>query len=719
MNKEVHSMSQKIELIKNKTTNFTIVLSDKASPSQKYAASELSRYIEESTGVKINIANLIEDLPKKSIILGDHPYITKNYPQIDFENLENEGYYFKFTEHRIIIAGSKIRGTLYGVYSFLEEFLNIRFYDPEYTIIPANEDIILPEISEERTPSLKYRIVTYLNLLDPEFTPTQKCNMNPFAEEELGGCYLLSTAHLTHTFYQLVNPKKYFKTHPEYFALVNGERISNMGQLCLSNPEVIKIATESVLRWFKEDPRVMSMGVIQNDVNNYCECAECKKLEQKYGGVHSAPIVNLCNQIGERLANEYPDQEKYIHTIAYTYSLEPPEDLEIHPRVIIVACDMYPDCADDKPIGTDSRTKKYLEYVREWARLADHMMIWHYAVDFVHPLLPFPNFKSLYENAKIYQEIGIEGILYQATTQLGVYGEFEEFRNWFCYKVLWNTNVEYRELVKDFIYGYYGTAADLIYEYFNNLQKLAKPKEVRMHLYSGLEAGYLKKPFVLNYQKKIEGVMKKLETEIDNNTEKVTEQTRLVLDHVEKVLFSLDYTYLIFPVEYEVALGKIKPKDFNYRKKVLKRFQSCVKKYRVGVLSENVGAKAFLERQKLICGENSILAIAELAPTIMGILNSLLKKVMNNLDDKQGFRPNDYITSALKAGFHPLELNSWMNEKQLVSWTRDADIWTRKLNEERVKSYVNPEIPHTTRKQLPSAVFGMIKGVPNQTEKFE
>jgi hypothetical protein len=160
-----------------------------------------------------------------------------------------------------------------------------------------------------------------------------------------------------------VDPKKYYQEHPEYFALVNGKRVSNLGQLCLSNPDVIKIATENVLRWFKEDSRVHSMGVIQNDVNNYCECDACKALEQKYGNAHSAPIINLCNNIAQKLKDEYPDQPKYIHTIAYTYSLIPPKGLQVHDRVLVVVCDMYPDCADHKPIGQDPLTENYVKYI--------------------------------------------------------------------------------------------------------------------------------------------------------------------------------------------------------------------------------------------------------------------------------------------------------------------------------------------------------------------
>jgi Domain of unknown function (DUF4838)/Glycosyl hydrolase family 67 N-terminus len=700
---------EKIVLINEGVSNFVIYLSSESSVSEKFAAEELSKYIKLSTGAELKIQLIKNDseIHKPGVILGNNSYIQSHYSDINYQTLGEEGFVFEFHENEIIIAGSKTRGTLYGVYQFLENYLNIRFYDPEFTQIPKTDSINVPNLSKTHIPAFQYRMVTYLNLLDPAFSVKLKVNMNPFAEDEHGGGYLISPAHMTHTFYQLVDPKKYFKEHPEYFALVDGERIQNMGQLCLTNPEVIKIATESVLRWFKEDPRVMSMGVVQNDVNNYCECDQCKDFEQNYGGVHIAPILNLCNIIAEKLVEKYPDKQKFVHTIAYTYSLPPPEDMIVNDNVMVVVCDMYPDCADQKPIGMAPLTENYVEYLNSWSKITKNLLIWHYCVDFVHFLMPFPNFHSLYENTKIYQKMGVKGILFQATTSMGVYGENEEFRFWFLHKLLWDTSIEYDTLIKDFINGYYGAAAPIIFEYFNELQALSDNPGVNMHLYSGLEAGYLTKEWIIKWQTKLKQAL-----ELVQNDE-------IHAIHVEKQLMTVDYTYLIFPTEYKVALGKIYAADLEYRKEVYSRFRALVKKFSIGVLGEQVPSRAFFERNDIKTQENSILGIAEIAPTVMGILNSMLSKVKDNLDEQGNFFPNNYFKTALKSGFHPLELNHWMNEKNIADWSPDVNIWTRKFNAESVENIVNPKIPTTKLKDLPKAIEGMIDGIPHQIDELE
>ena len=56
--------------------------------------------------------------------------------------------------------------------------------------------------------------------------------------------------------------------------------------------------------------------------------------------------------------------------------------------------------------------------------------------------------------------------------------------------------------------------------------------------------------------------------------------------HVKKGPLSLDYAYLIFPVEYKTLLGKIFPNDLPVRKEVYARFKQAVKKYKIGVIGK-------------------------------------------------------------------------------------------------------------------------------------
>jgi hypothetical protein len=69
----------------------------------------------------------------------------------------------------VAIAGGRPRGTLYGVYTFLEDYVGVRFLTPNHTHVPAIEaQHVLEEIDLVVTSVARYRalpilpIVTYI-----------------------------------------------------------------------------------------------------------------------------------------------------------------------------------------------------------------------------------------------------------------------------------------------------------------------------------------------------------------------------------------------------------------------------------------------------------------------------------------------------------------------------------------------------------------------------
>ncbi len=60
-------------------------------------------------------------------------------------------------DHKLIIAGGKEKGSLYGVYSFLEDILGCRMYSPQVLVIPEQKEITIPEINLKQEPAFAYR----------------------------------------------------------------------------------------------------------------------------------------------------------------------------------------------------------------------------------------------------------------------------------------------------------------------------------------------------------------------------------------------------------------------------------------------------------------------------------------------------------------------------------------------------------------------------------
>ncbi|MHA1791661.1 MAG: DUF4838 domain-containing protein [Promethearchaeota archaeon] len=682
----------------------SILIRENYSPSEMKAAKELSRYIKDSTGFELKIHATNNEKPAGVIILGRHPSLKSLEPELYSSSIEEDEFWLKSNGDNLIIFGAAGRGTLHGAYQFLEEFLGIKFLAPDIVHVPKNKDDVKISISRKYSPAFKYRVITYLDGLDPEFSITQKINLNPFSDEETGGSYKFSPDKMTHTFYTLVPPKKYHDKHPEYFALVKGQRLKNLGQLCLSNKDVLDITTNKVLKWFEDEPDLMTVGIVQNDWAGYCECENCRKVDK---GNPARSLIIFCSEVAKRVRERYPD--KFIHTIAYTYTEKPPMDLKgsIPDNLIIVVCNMFPYRAN-RPVNGDPVNERYYNNLKGWIEIAPHVFTWHYFVDFTHYLLPFPIWKTIHSDLKIYQQLGVEGVLLQAGIGLGIYQEFQELKMYVFHKLLWNPDLDLDSLIKEFTTLYYKDAAPQILKFINELMALETRKDVFLHLYVGLEGNHLEKEWILKNMELVENTLN--EAKDDEEIKK----------RIEKIIIMLDYAYLLLPVDYEINLGKIKPKDLKFREKILTRFKRLINKFKITSPGENAPMSAFVSRQELICKENSILALAEFAPIVYKILDTVLEKVKNSTDNSGFFEPSNFINTIVKHGLNPLELSSWISAKQIATHDPNTkDIWHYKLQLKNVETLLNPAVPNVKRKDLPKIITQMIQDLPWQKDVLE
>lgn len=104
-------------------------------------------------------------------------------------------------------------------------------YTAAVNVVPKKTDIILPQIDLTENPVFPYRDIHYKEAWVPEFSHWHKLDADSESKKVWG--------LFVHTFNRLVPQEKYFKEHPEYFSELNGIRVPD-GQLCLSNPDVLK-----------------------------------------------------------------------------------------------------------------------------------------------------------------------------------------------------------------------------------------------------------------------------------------------------------------------------------------------------------------------------------------------------------------------------------------------------------------------------------------------
>ena len=122
--------------------------------------------------------------------------------------LGREGYVLRTVGGHLVIAGSDVRGVMYGVYGLLQDHLGCRWFTPEVSRIPKQSTLELPALDETVIPPLAYRWPAVRDCYDADWCVRNRVNVGPKLTEAHGGS--VKFCGWAHTFEPLVPVKKYF-----------------------------------------------------------------------------------------------------------------------------------------------------------------------------------------------------------------------------------------------------------------------------------------------------------------------------------------------------------------------------------------------------------------------------------------------------------------------------------------------------------------------------
>ena len=461
--KAATSTNNTLILAEGKQSRYRIVIPSAASPSEKRAAEVLQAHLLQISGAPLPVIGADKARSPYEILLGQNDRLDELKTGINFNELKEDGFVIKTDSARLIIAGGSEQGTLYGVYTFLEEYLGCRQYTAAVKIVPQRERIVIEPVQENKqVPVIAFRDTHYRGSWDAGYTEWHKLDHGPNGERPDWGMWV-------HTFNSLVPPEVYYEDHPEYFAMVNGKRIPT--QLCLSNKDALEITIQSLRRMIAANPDAKYWSVSQNDNRDYCTCDQCKAVDDREGSP-SGSIIRFVNQV----ADNFPD--KTISTLAYEYGRHAPKTLKPRDNVNIMLCSI--EAFRDRPLDQDPHSADFVQDVKDWGKIAKDIIVWDYIIQFNHLVSPFPNLHVLKPNLQFFAAHGVNAMFEQGNREVG--GEFSELRTYLVSKLMWNPNADADALMNDFLQGYYGAAATSIRTYIEEMKdallKSGKPLRI-------------------------------------------------------------------------------------------------------------------------------------------------------------------------------------------------------------------------------------------------
>jgi len=217
-----------------------IVVAPDAPKTTRFAAAELQDLLGQRFGVVPPVVTA-PSAGKKAIHVGDSAFVRA--AGLDTGALPRDGFRIRTVAEGVCIAGRddpKVdaflrvkhdgvdnlhyeRGTLFGVYDFLERFAGMRFYFPGElgTVVPKAGALDVPETDLRDAPDYTVRKISYFwdgaqtvpvdRTIEGRNIKTLNCYRQRFQTEEVSCC------HGQNGFYI---PERFAGTHPEYFQLL-------------------------------------------------------------------------------------------------------------------------------------------------------------------------------------------------------------------------------------------------------------------------------------------------------------------------------------------------------------------------------------------------------------------------------------------------------------------------------------------------------------------
>lgn len=386
----------------------------------------------------------------------------------------NGGYSLNVSQQSIEIKAKDFSSLSGGIYAFLEDKLGCMFVSPEYDYIPKSNTVWVDECQIKHTPSIEWRYV-YSYEADIRKNEDGSENYGGWNSKlRLNGAGSNDWYAWVHTSFTYVSPDEYFDEHPEYFSLYRGKRTYKQGpvsgQLCWTNEDVYNIISQKVLQQMRENPDIHIWDVSQMDTWESrgvgCACDKCKEIDEREGS-QMGSLLTFINRLADDVAKEFPDN--YISTLAYNYTQDPPKNIKPRDNVIIKLCLMPGDCASSYANPNSSDSEKANKLVSDWGKVAKHIVIWDYNIDFHNYLMPYPILDRLKENNDFYIENNVYGIFHQMSADKG--GDFSELNSYIFARLMWDKNTDVQEVFNKYLTVYYGNAAPYIAQYYGELDK--------------------------------------------------------------------------------------------------------------------------------------------------------------------------------------------------------------------------------------------------------
>lgn len=451
-----------IWFVRNGRSDYKILLPEETDDVLEFAANELNYFLEETAGVTLEVVH--DDgsasSENKYLSVGNTSLCEVNGVTVARDEFGEDGYVLKTEGNSVLMSGGGSLGSLNAAYDFIERNLGAHVYAEEEILIKPAEDIKLLDFDVTEIPDIERRAISSYQVTANQ---THRRRLRFVSNSD-------NWTYWTHSHFSLMPKDTYYETHKDWYS-------PDGTQLCLTNEEMTAQMIENVTTFLEDHPNDEYITIGQQDSNTFCTCPTCSEqvLLYKESGVMIRFINKVARGVQANLDASGSGRKIRFATYAYQRTQSAPvsykngEYAALDESVIpddnvavlvapLSACYCHsmfdPDC---------NATAK--QTVEGWHALGTTIYMRLYTAQYAYYFMPFMGWSELAENYGDFAELNVRYIFDTAVGETVTPG-FQEMLAYVKSKLMWNTSLDIRALMDDFMRQYYKQAYEPMKEMF-------------------------------------------------------------------------------------------------------------------------------------------------------------------------------------------------------------------------------------------------------------
>ena len=472
-------------LVKDSETEYVLLLPKNAMEYEIEAANLINEFMKKAANVEFPIvySNNVKAEQGKYISLGDTTLMRNSGISVDLTKFGESGFKIVTKDDDVYISGARgafRKGTYYAAQDFLKYTIGWRAYTIDEVKFTVSKDVAFYDFDVTEIPEFDTRRYGVKNLEDN--VTYQRYMRNTIKDEEW-------IPFSGHSHFTVLHPSIYYAEHKDWYYIsskyvkpeeyVQGDKCWNAAQICLTNEELIEEFCSQLVQWFRNYPNANFVHLGQMDNTLQCQCSSCvakkAELNTNDAGVMVWFTNKVAREVTKRIQETEPTRQLTFEMFAYYSSIAPPVN-EVDGKYVAHHAEVIPDSnvmVQFTPLGSvitetidHPSNQKFYNYLKGWKALTNNISTWTYGTNFYWLIFNNKNWDIATKDLRTYSELGVTSVYNQCAKNINE-AQLVEMRIWVESQLMWNTSLNYQDLVEEFIENYYGVAAPYILKMFD------------------------------------------------------------------------------------------------------------------------------------------------------------------------------------------------------------------------------------------------------------